>query len=103
MLTSISLQLERQPAGRLRVNYEPDDEEDDGTLDVLGLQEVWDDFAVLVEALSALPGSDKYLEWRDFRESARAWAIKFRSVTFDEDVIPYIHCMYLLIFKIFKV
>ena len=70
-----------------------DDEELSG-LDVDALQDVWDTFAALMEALSAHPDTPKYLNPEAFQEKARQLAKDFRTATCDEDVIPYIHCKY---------
>ncbi|XP_053376941.1 uncharacterized protein LOC128547783 [Mercenaria mercenaria] len=82
---------------RLQVNFQfhdcDDDKDNRPTLDVDGLQELWIEFDDLMEALRALPQTEKYMESNEFHLKAKAWASKFRKLTFDEDVTPYIHTM----------
>ncbi len=62
------------------------------SLNVDKLQEVWTTFNELMQALKALPGTQHHRTAAAFKDAARKWASEFRKVTFDEDVIPYIHC-----------
>ena len=73
--------------------YDQDDSDTDEecSLDIDALQDVWNDFVCLMESLTVLPTSDRYLDPDKFQESAKKWAQRFRKCTFDEDVIPYIH------------
>ena len=89
------LQLPKRPkASRMRVfEFQADDDESSG-LDVDALQDVWDTLVALMGALSAHPDTPKYLNPEAFQEKARQWTKDFRNATFDEDVIPYIHCKY---------
>ena len=61
-------------------------------VDVQRLQEVWNQFASLLSAIKSRPGEEEYMHPHEFQESARKWARNFKNVTFDDDVIPYIHC-----------
>ena len=61
-------------------------------VDIDRLQVVWDRFNVLMSALKALPGTEEYLSPEAFKQCAVTWAVEFRKATFDEDIIPYIHC-----------
>ena len=74
----------------MRVTYDFD-EELSNTLDIDGLQDVWEEFGRLMKAMSAHPSSESYIKPAQFHDDARKWAKQFRDVTFDEDVIPYIH------------
>ena len=67
------------------------DDDEAASLDIDALQELWNDFDVLMEALRELPSAEKYIEPNQYQEMARKWAQNFRKYTFDEDVIPYIH------------
>lgn len=82
---------------RLQVNFqfdESENEEDNNpSLDVEGLQQLWDDFHYLMEALRALPQTENYIGPDEFHRKAKMWATTFRKLTFDEDVTPYIHTM----------
>ena len=72
-------------------SFDEADEDEEAGLDIDALQELWNDFDVLMEALRELPSSEKYINHTQFKEMARTWAQNFRKYTFDEDVIPYIH------------
>ncbi len=87
-------QFKKKPTGsRLRVSYEFDeDEESQNVLDIDALQSLWEDFNTLMRSLRALPGTEHYMDSAAFQNAARQWAKNFRLYTFDEDVIPYIHC-----------
>ncbi|XP_070202883.1 uncharacterized protein [Littorina saxatilis] len=65
------------------------------SVDVLRLQDVWDQFSSLMSAVKTLPESEKDHKQsvHKFKEDARQWARDFRTCTFDEDVIPYIHAL----------
>ncbi|XP_076434620.1 uncharacterized protein LOC143274633 [Babylonia areolata] len=62
-------------------------------VDPAGLQDLWADFCDLMAALKAKPQTPSALTPQQFQEKARTWGRKFKLKTFDEDVIPYIHCM----------
>ena len=64
-------------------------------MNIDGLQDVWDEFGRLMKALKDHPSSETYMQPMVFKARARQWAKRFREVTFDEDVIPYIHCKYI--------
>lgn len=87
--------LKKPTKGRLMVDYAFDDEdqEDRNELDVDGLQRLWATFYRLVSSLKAQPGQPKYLNPDEFLAEARLGGTNFRLLTFDEDVIPYIHTM----------
>ena len=87
------------------VSYELDSDDDDDEVvdggsgepsedhvDVQELQEVWNRFADLMTALKVAPGTDSYFETSAFQERARQWARNLKQTTFDETIIPYIHC-----------
>ena len=60
---------------RLKVNYDIDDQENnDNILDIDGLQQLWGEFGVQMDARRALPLSEKYIESDHFLERSRAWA-----------------------------
>eukprot|EP00914_Ancora_sagittata_P010737 GHVO01020924.1.p1 GENE.GHVO01020924.1~~GHVO01020924.1.p1 ORF type:complete len:143 (-),score=10.95 GHVO01020924.1:22-450(-) len=63
-------------------------------LDLDGLQQLWQDFSTMMEALRKLPGQPGHLSGEQFRAEAKLWAQNFRTNTLDEDVTPYIHCKY---------
>lgn len=70
----------------------PEEEE----VDVRELQEVWAGFSKLMEAVRCVPGTNSSMSPAQFQTAATEWAKHFRRATYDEDVIPYIHC------KLFK-
>ena len=76
------------------MSYELDseDEEQENKLDIDALQTLWSDFDTLMRSLKALPGEEGYMDAQAFQAAAKQWAQNFRLYTFDEDVIPYIHC-----------
>ncbi len=93
----INFQFQKQPRSRLRVSYEfegenEENEADKNILDIDALQMLWNDFSKLMASLKTLPGKEGYLDGPAFQRAARQWGEDFRLVTFDEDVIPYIHC-----------
>lgn len=83
--------MKRSNRSRLQVSYLYDSDDDEISLNIDGLQQLWDDFDYLMEALRSLPSSEKYVKPETFQELAREWAQNFRKNTFDEDVTPYIH------------
>ena len=70
----------------------PEEEE----VDVRELQEVWAGFSKLMEAIRSVPGTNSFMSPAQFQTAAREWAVRFRQATYNEDIIPYIHC------KLFK-
>ena len=65
-------------------------EEDE--VDVRELQDVWAGFHKLMEAIRSVPGTENSMSAAQFQAAAIEWAVHFWWVTYDEDVIPYIHC-----------
>ena len=68
LIMTIIIQLPKKPkASRMRVNYKFEDDEDpSNTLDIDGLQDVWDEFSRLMKALLAHPSSEAYIEPKIF-------------------------------------
>ncbi|KAK7501635.1 hypothetical protein BaRGS_00007066 [Batillaria attramentaria] len=67
-------------------------EPDEDLVDVDELQEIWNRFDGLMDALKAAPGTEQYMRPSVFQETARAWARDLKR-TSDDAIIPYIHCL----------
>ena len=87
---SYSFELDEEGAEHRFISSDGHPEED--VLDVRELQELWHHFAQLMKALRAVPGTEHHMSPDEFQKAARDWATMLHRVTFDDDVIPYIHC-----------
>lgn len=94
---SYSFELDGEGGEQHFVSTSSPPEED--VLDVRALQELWHNFAQLMTALKAVPGTENHMSPDKFQEAARNWAVMLRRVTFDEDVIPYVHCKFALLVR----
>ena len=94
---SYSFELDEEGAEHHFVSSDGHPEED--VLDVRELQELWHHFAQLMKALRAVPGTEHHMSPDEFQKAARDWATMLHRVTFDDDVIPYIHCEFTLLVK----